>query len=41
VFGKTSMEKCLIATKIREGKEELRLRDNEGHPIWIGWQQMK
>jgi len=31
----------LITTKIREGKEELRLRDNEGHPIWIGWQQMK
>jgi sporulation protein YlmC with PRC-barrel domain len=31
----------LIATKIREGKEEMRLRDNEGHPIWIGWQQIK
>ena len=31
----------LIATKIKEGNEELRLRDNEGHPIWIGWQQIK
>jgi len=31
----------LVATKIKEGNEELRLRDNEGHPIWIGWQQIK
>jgi sporulation protein YlmC with PRC-barrel domain len=31
----------LIATKIREGKEELRLRDNQGHPLWIGWQKIK
>jgi len=31
----------LIATKIKEGKEELQLRDNEGHPIWIGWKQIK
>jgi sporulation protein YlmC with PRC-barrel domain len=31
----------LIATKIKEGNEELLLRDNEGHPIWLGWQQIK
>jgi len=31
----------LIATSIKEGKEELQVRDNEGHPIWIGWKQIK
>jgi sporulation protein YlmC with PRC-barrel domain len=31
----------LIATKIKEGNEELQVRDNEGHPIWIGWKQSK
>jgi sporulation protein YlmC with PRC-barrel domain len=31
----------LIATKIKEGKEELQVRDNEGHPIWVGWKQSK
>jgi sporulation protein YlmC with PRC-barrel domain len=31
----------LIATKIKEGNKELQVRDNEGHPIWIGWKQSK
>jgi sporulation protein YlmC with PRC-barrel domain len=31
----------LIATKIKQGNEELRVRDNGGHPIWIGWKQIK
>ncbi|MEJ2170026.1 MAG: PRC-barrel domain-containing protein [Deltaproteobacteria bacterium] len=31
----------LIATKITEGNEELQVRDSEGHPIWIGWRQIK
>jgi sporulation protein YlmC with PRC-barrel domain len=31
----------MIATKIKEGNEELQVRDNEGHPIWIGWKQSK
>jgi hypothetical protein len=31
----------LIATKIKEGNEELQVRDNEGHPIWVGWKQIK
>jgi sporulation protein YlmC with PRC-barrel domain len=31
----------LIATDIKEGKEELQLRDNEGHPLWFGWKRIK
>ena len=31
----------LIATDIKEGTEELQLRDNEGHPLWIGWKRIK
>jgi sporulation protein YlmC with PRC-barrel domain len=31
----------LIATKIKEGNEELQVRDNAGHPIWVGWKQSK
>jgi sporulation protein YlmC with PRC-barrel domain len=31
----------LIATKIKEGNKELLVRDNGGHPIWIGWKQIK
>jgi sporulation protein YlmC with PRC-barrel domain len=31
----------LIATKITEGNQELQVRDNQGHPIWIGWKQSK
>jgi len=31
----------MIATKIKEGNEELQVRDNAGHPIWIGWKQIK
>jgi sporulation protein YlmC with PRC-barrel domain len=30
----------LIATNIKEGNEELQLRDNEGHPIWMGWKKV-
>ena len=30
----------MIATKIKEGKEELQLRDKEGRPTWIGWKKM-
>jgi sporulation protein YlmC with PRC-barrel domain len=31
----------LIAKEIKEGSEELQLRDNEGNPMWIGWKQVK
>ena len=31
----------IIATKIREGNEEMQLRDNQGHPIWLGWKKIK
>ncbi len=31
----------MIATKIREGNEELQLRDKEGGPTWIGWKKIK
>ena len=31
----------MIATKIRDGNEEMRLRDNEGHPIWMAWKKIK
>jgi len=31
----------LIATQVKEGNEELQLRDNEGHPMWIGWKRIK
>jgi hypothetical protein len=31
----------MIANTIKEGNEELQVRDNEGHPIWIGWKQIK
>jgi len=31
----------IIATKIAGGNEELQVRDNKGHPIWIGWKQIK
>lgn len=31
----------LIATKIKEENAVLQVRDNEGHPIWIGWRQIK
>jgi len=31
----------LIATKIKEGNEEMQVRDKEGHPIWMGWTQIK
>ncbi len=31
----------VIATKIREGNEELHVRDKEGHPIWMGWKNIK
>jgi sporulation protein YlmC with PRC-barrel domain len=31
----------MIATKIREGNEEMQVRDNEGHPIWLGWKEVK
>jgi sporulation protein YlmC with PRC-barrel domain len=31
----------LIATKIKEGSEQLQIRDNEGHPIWMGWQKIE
>ncbi len=31
----------LIATDIKEGNEELQLRDNAGHPLWIGWKPIK
>lgn len=31
----------MIATTIKEGNEELQLRDKEGHPFWIGWKKIK
>ena len=31
----------MIAARIREGNEELQLRDKEGHPIWMAWKQTK
>jgi hypothetical protein len=31
----------MIATKIKEGREEMQVRDNEGHPIWMGWKEVK
>jgi len=31
----------LIATQIREGNEELHVRDKNGHPIWIAWEKIK
>ena len=29
----------MIVTKIREGKEELQLRDKDGIPTWIAWKK--
>ena len=29
----------MIATKIKEGNEEMQVRDNEGYPIWMGWKK--
>ena len=31
----------MIATKIKEGSEEIQVRDNAGHPIWMGWRKIK
>jgi sporulation protein YlmC with PRC-barrel domain len=31
----------MIATKILDGNKEMKLRDNQGHPNWIGWRQIK
>jgi len=31
----------MIATKIKEGNEEMQVRDNEGYPIWMGWKKVK
>ena len=31
----------MIATHVKAGNEELQLRDNEGHPNWIGWEKIK
>ncbi len=31
----------LIATEIKEGNEELQVRDTEGHPVWMGWKTIK
>ena len=31
----------MIATKIKEGNEEMQVRDNGGHPIWMGWRKTK
>jgi sporulation protein YlmC with PRC-barrel domain len=31
----------MIATKIRDGNEEMQVRDNEGHPTWMAWKQIK
>ena len=31
----------LIATKVKEGNEQLKIRDNEGHPLWMGWQKIE
>jgi sporulation protein YlmC with PRC-barrel domain len=31
----------MIATKIKEGNEELQVRDEKGHPVWMGWKKIK
>ena len=31
----------MIATRIREGNEELQLRDKEGQPNWMAWKKSK
>jgi len=31
----------MIATKIKEGNEEMQVRDNAGHPIWMGWRKIQ
>jgi sporulation protein YlmC with PRC-barrel domain len=31
----------MIATMIKEGNEEMQVRDNEGYPIWMGWKKIK
>jgi sporulation protein YlmC with PRC-barrel domain len=31
----------VIATKIKEGNEELHVRDKEGQPIWMAWKKIK
>jgi sporulation protein YlmC with PRC-barrel domain len=31
----------MIAAKIREGNEELQVRDKVGHPVWMGWKKIK
>ncbi|MEJ2164178.1 MAG: PRC-barrel domain-containing protein [Desulfobacterales bacterium] len=31
----------LIATKVREGNEQLKISNNEGHPLWMGWQKIE
>jgi sporulation protein YlmC with PRC-barrel domain len=31
----------MIATRIKEGNEEMQVRDNEGYPIWMGWKKVK
>jgi sporulation protein YlmC with PRC-barrel domain len=31
----------LIATKVKEGNEQLKIRDNQGHPLWMGWQKIE
>ena len=31
----------LIASNIREGNEEMQIRDKEGYPIWMGWRKIK
>ena len=29
----------MVATTVKEGNEELQLRDKEGQPAWIGWKK--
>jgi hypothetical protein len=31
----------LIATKVKEGNEQLKIRDSEGYPLWMGWQKIE
>jgi len=31
----------MIATSIKEGDVELRLRDDDGYPVWLGWKKIK
>ena len=31
----------LIATKIKEGNQEMQIRDKDGNPIWMGWKNPK